>query len=55
VRGRKLGSGTLSVSKIGRIIELTKQGISRNCIAKELGVCAKTIWAYQNKYVRNIY
>jgi hypothetical protein len=50
-RGRPLGSTVVTVDDINKIIELTKQGLSRPEIAKKVGFSVFTVYLYQKRYL----
>ena len=48
-KGRKLGQVEVTVEDMAKISEMTKAGLSRTAISKELGWCKKTIYNWQKK------
>ena len=49
MRGRKIGSTEVTVDEMTKIVELTKQGVFRTDIAKEVGRSERTVYLYQKK------
>lgn len=49
MKGRKLGSISVTQREINLIVELTKQDVTRGEIAKAVNRSKDTVWRYQTK------
>ena len=50
VRGRRVGTTTVSLSEVKKIIDMTNEGYTRKEIANSVKLCKKTVYNYQIKY-----